>query len=228
MISQIKPKIRVRIIIKSLVILIISLWLATSLYSLSNKPSDLLFDYKTELFKKEEILTKEANNKANSDPSALMSIYKRLSQISLCQTNLSMAKNYINALINFTNHQDNAPEQADTYLFAANIYRDFKNFAEATIKYKQALLLIDSTANKSNLKDGNLKITKAKILNNVGVTYLLQGESESKKSQRLKDYSLAQEYFAKAIQNADTRNDCLDRTIQINLDQCLTETNFLD
>ncbi len=229
LITQLQPKISAKGIIKGLILVTIPLWLGCYLYLLSNKTSGLLFDYGIELSGKEEILKEEAKKKAILYSPDLVPIYRGLCQISLCQNKFSSAENYINALMNCTSHLNDITEQANLYLFAANIHRDFKSFEQAHIKYEGALLLIDSATQKSNLKDWDyLKRAKARTLNNLGTTYLLQGKIESNRSQRWKDYSLAKEYLAKAAQIVDARDHCLYKTIQTNLQQCLTEMNFLD
>ncbi len=225
-ISQIKPKIKAIQIVKGLIVLIIPLWLGSYLYLLSNKPG-LPFDLDAAQFRRKSTLTEQINLRASPYSADLVPAYKELCQISLCERDRQLAKNYLNALIRCTDDIPDTRERSNLYFFAANIFRDFKDFEEARKKYEDALLLLEAPAQKANAADIDLKIAQARILNNLGTTYFLQGKSESR-SQCLRDYSLAEGYFAKAVKITVSRDNRLYKTVQTNLEQCLTEMSFLD
>lgn len=207
--------------------MMIFLWLGSYLYLLSNKTSALLLDHSAELLKEKETLIEETNKKASNYTHELVPIYIRLCQISLCQNDFPSAENYINALLTCSAHVTDTFEQANLYLFAANIFRDFKKFAQAQAKYEKALL-ISLAVQKSNPKDRAFSIFEARILNNQGAAYLLQGKSDSNTKQRQQDYSSAKECLAKAARMLGPEDQCLLKTVHINLNQCLTEMNSLN
>lgn len=223
-IPRILTKVSPKKIIQYLLILVVFTWVLGYLYLLSNKSAGLFADYANELANEEGRLIKSIEGEKPYAEN-LMLIYKELCQIKLCENDYKQAQKCIDSIFNISKVHPKHYQEIDLNLFAANIYRNFRQFELAQIAYQSALNLIKATPDQ---KAQNIQADQAKILNNQGTNFFMQAQNAANKRECRLKYLAAKNCFEQGKDLLQEKNICLKQTIESNLNQCLIELQFLD